>query len=62
MNDLLTITEEGQRILIIITAERFLASKNQIRLVIFEFGDIGHQLGSLALHILRKCGSIKGQQ
>ena len=29
--------------LVIITAARFLASKNQIQLVILEFGDLGHQ-------------------
>ena len=33
MNDLLTITEVGQQRLIIITAVRFLACKNQIQLV-----------------------------
>ena len=32
--------------LIIITAVRFLACKNQIQLVILEFGDLGHQTGS----------------
>ena len=32
--------------LIIITAVKFLACKNQIRHVIFEFGDLGHQTGS----------------
>ena len=31
--------------LIIITAVRFLACKNLIELVIFEFGDLGHQTG-----------------
>ena len=50
MNDLLTITEVGQQssrmtMLIIIMAGRFLASKNQIQLVILEFGDLGHQTG-----------------
>ena len=48
--------------LIIITAVRFLAGKNQIQLVILEFGDLGHQTVSLALYSLRKCSSIKGQQ
>ena len=48
--------------LIIITAVKFLASKNQIQLVILEFGDFGHQAGSLTLYSLRKCRSIKGQQ
>ena len=47
--------------LIIITAVRFLACKNQIQLVILEF-DLGHQKGSFGLYILRKCRSIKGQQ
>ena len=32
--------------LIIITAVKFLACKNQIQLVILEFGDLGHQTGS----------------
>ena len=32
--------------LIIITAVRFLACKNQIQLVILEYGDLGHQTGS----------------
>ena len=36
--------------LIIITAVRFLASKNQFQLVILEFGDLGYQRVSLALH------------
>ena len=45
--------------LIIITAVRFLACKNQIQPEILEFGDIGHQTGSLALYSLCKCRSIK---
>ena len=32
--------------LIVITAVKFLACKNQIQLVILEFGDLGHQTGS----------------
>ena len=32
--------------LIIITAVRFLACKNQIQLIILEFGGLGHQTGS----------------
>ena len=32
--------------LIIITAVKFLACKNQIQLVILEFDDLGHQTGS----------------
>ena len=32
--------------LFIITAVKFLACKNQIQLVILEFGDLGHQTGS----------------
>ena len=51
MNDLITITEVGQQRsqitrLIIIAAVKFLACKNQIQLVILEFGDLGHQTGS----------------
>ena len=45
--------------LIIITAVRFLACKNQIQPKILEFCDLGHQTGSLALYSLRKCRSIK---
>ena len=48
--------------LIIITGVRFLASKNQIQLVILEFFDLGHQTGSFSPTQLRKCRSIKGQQ
>ena len=53
MNDLLTITEVGQQRsrmtrLIIIIAGSFLASKNQIQLVIMELGDLGHRIGSLS--------------
>ena len=53
MNDLLTITEVGQQRsrmtrLIITTARRFLADKNQIQLAISEFGDPGHQVGSFS--------------
>ena len=51
MNDLITIAEVGQQRslmsrLIIITAVKFLACRNQIQLVILEFGDLGHQTGS----------------
>ena len=51
MKDLLAITEAVEQRsrmtrLIIITAERFLASKNQIQLAILEFGDLGEQIGS----------------
>ena len=45
--------------LIIITAVRFLACKNQIQLVILEFGDLGQEV--LALNSSRKYRSIKGQ-
>ena len=52
MNDLVTIAEVGKQRswitrLIIITTVRFLARKNQIQLVILEFGDlhVGHQTG-----------------
>ena len=53
LHDLLTITEVGQQSsrmtrLIIITAAIFLASENQIQLVIMEFGDLGHQTGSFS--------------
>ena len=48
--------------LIIITAVKFLACRNQIQLVILEFGDLGHQTGSFGPIQLRKCRSIKGQQ
>ena len=34
--------------LIFITAGRFLASKNQIHLVILELGDLGHGIGSFS--------------
>ena len=34
--------------LIINAGVRFLASKNQIQLVIVEFGDLGHQTGSFS--------------
>ena len=33
--------------LIIITAVKFLACRNQIHLVILEFGDLGHHFGNL---------------
>ena len=47
MNDLLMITKVCHQmsrmiLLIIITAGKFLASKNQIQLVILEFGDLDH--------------------
>ena len=53
MNDLLTVKELGQQRsrmtrLIIITGRRFHASKNQIQLVILEFGDLGHKTGSFS--------------
>ena len=49
MNDLLSITEGGQQrsriiMLNIITAGRFLASKNQIQLLILELGYLGDQI------------------
>ena len=64
MNALITITEVGQQRsrmtrLIIITAVKFLACKNQIQLVILEFGDLGHQTEVLALNNLRKLGQLK---
>ena len=48
--------------LIIITAARFLASKNQIQLVIVESGDLGHQTESFSPTQFMKCRSTKGQQ
>ena len=50
MNDLVTIRKVGQQRsrmtrLIIITARRFLASKNQFQLANLEFGYLGHQIG-----------------
>ena len=53
INDLLRIIKVGQqrsRItrLIIITARRFLASKNQFQLAMLEFGYLGHQMGSFS--------------
>ena len=48
--------------LIIITAVKFLSRKNQIQLVILEFGDLGHQTGTFGPYNLRKCRSIKAQQ
>ena len=51
MNDLLTIIKVGQQRsrmtrLNIITARRFLASKNQFQLVILEFSCLGHRIAS----------------
>ena len=50
INDLLTIKvgQQTSRItrLNIITARRFLASKNQFQLVILEFGCLGHRMAS----------------
>ena len=54
MNDLLTIIKVGQqrstitRLIIIITARRFLASKNQFQLPIPEFGYLGHRIASFS--------------
>ena len=53
MNDLLTIIKVGQQRstitrLIIITARRFLASKNQFQLPIPEFGYLGHRIASFS--------------
>ena len=53
MNDLLTITEIGQprsRVIsgIFITAQWFLARRNQIQLTILEPTDIGHRIGSFS--------------
>ena len=51
MNDLLTIIKVGQHRsrmtrLIIITAVKFLACKNQFHLPILEFGYLGHRIAS----------------
>ena len=53
MNDLPTIIIVGQHRsrmtrLIIITARRFLAGKNQIQLPILEFGYLGHRIASFS--------------
>ena len=49
MNDLLTKIKVGQqRSRIIITARRFLASKNQFQLAILEFGYLGHRIASFS--------------
>ena len=52
INDLLTITEVQQRSRVIrqilITAQRFLASGNQIQLIILELNDLGHRIGSFS--------------
>ena len=53
MNDLLTIIKVGQQRsrmtrLIIITARRFLASKNQFQFAILEFGCLGHRIASFS--------------
>ena len=45
---------------IIVTARRFLASKNQFQLEILEFGYLGHRIGCLALHSIHICRSNKG--
>ena len=74
MNDLLMIIKVGQQRsrmtrLIIITARRFLASKNQFQLAMLEFGYLGHRIGSFLfggldnqnLHSINICRSNKGQ-
>ena len=55
MNDLLTIIKVGQQRsrltrLIIITARRFLASKNQFQLAILGFGYLGQRIASLTIY------------
>ena len=65
MIDLLTIIKVGQHRsrmtrLIIITARRFLASKNQFQLPILEFGYLGHRMASFS-SIQHICRSNKGQ-
>ena len=44
---------------IVITAIRFLACKNQIQLVILEFGDLGHQTGSFGPVVYANQGQLK---
>ena len=66
MNDLLMIIKVGQHRsrmtrLIIITARRFLASKNQFQLPILEFGYIGHRKASFSSIQHNICRSNKGQ-
>ena len=53
INDLLTISEIGQprsRVIrwIFITAQRLLACRNQIQLIILEPSDLGHRIGSFS--------------
>ena len=53
MNDLLMIIKVGQQRsrmirLNIITARRFLASKNQFQIAMLEFGYLGHQTGTFS--------------
>ena len=45
--------------LIIITAVQFLACKNQIQLVILEFGDSGHQTGFWPYTVYANVGQLK---
>ena len=66
MNDLCMITEVGQQRsrmtrLIITTARRFLASKNQFQLAILVFGYLGHRLESFSpkQHTHTYVGQIK---
>ena len=65
MNDLYAITEVGQQRsimtkLIIITAARFLASKNTNELVILELGDLDHQTGSFSPIVYAHAGQLIG--
>ena len=45
--------------MIIITVVRFLACKNQIQLVILEFGDLGHQTGIFDPTVYANVGQLK---
>ena len=48
MNDLLTIIKVGQQRSKMITARRFLGSKNQFQLAILEFGCLGQRIASFS--------------
>ena len=68
INDLLAITERGQqrsRVIrcILITAQRFLASSNQIsKLIILELSDLGHRIGSFSTTVYAKVRSTEGHE
>ena len=67
IKDLITFTERGQqrsRVIrsILITAQRFLARRNQIQLTILELSDLDHRTGSFSTMQLCKSRSTEGQQ